>query len=143
MLAGVSTRWKQIVAYDFTANSYNSSEAYERLKGILMKAHEIGITVRAIVSDMGPQNRSLWKLLNIVAGKHNVISNSIPHPCLSNERLLVVPDPVHIYKNIAAALTKGYSFVLGDSIVRNINCNIASFQLNPSKNFMSLKKMMW
>jgi hypothetical protein len=140
MLAGVSTRWKQIVAYDFTANSYNSSEAYERLKGILMKAHEIGITVRAIVSDMGPQNRSLWKLLNIVAGKHNVISNSIPHPCLSNERLLVVPDPVHIYKNIAAALTKGYSFVLGDSIVKKHKLQYSIVSIEPIKELYELEK---
>jgi hypothetical protein len=64
MLAGVSPRLKQIVAYNFTANSYNSLEAYECLK-VIMKAHEIGITVRAIVSDMGPQNRSC------VAGKHS------------------------------------------------------------------------
>jgi hypothetical protein len=133
MLAGVSTRWKQKVAYDFTANSYNSLEAYERLKGIIMKAHEIDITVRAIVFDMGPQYRSLWKLLNIVAGKHSVISNCIPHPCLSNERLLVVPDPVHIYKNIASALTKGYSFVLGDSIVKKRKLQYNTVSIEPIK----------
>lgn len=57
MLRGVSTNWKQIVGYDFTSNSINTDELNSRLMSIINKTHEIGITVRAIVSDMGPQNR--------------------------------------------------------------------------------------
>lgn len=140
MLAGVSTRWKQIVAYDFTGTSYNPLEIYERIKQIIYKAHEIGITVRAIVSDMGPQNRSLWKSLNIVAGKHSQINNSVVHPCLPNERLLVVPDPVHIFKNIASALTKGHSFILEDCIVEKYNLLHNKISIEPITEVYELDK---
>ncbi len=61
MVAGLSTRWKQTVAYEFTGNSYSASEADERIKLIIIKCFEIGIKIDAIISDMGPQNQALGK----------------------------------------------------------------------------------
>ena len=53
------------MAHDFTANSVNPVDLYNRKTDIIERAH-----AAAMISDMGWQNRSLWKMLNIVAGKH-------------------------------------------------------------------------
>jgi hypothetical protein len=119
MLAGVSSQWKQTVAYDFTGNCFLASEILQRRMTIIEKSHEIGFTVRVIISDMGPQNREIWRLLNIVANRHSDIRSYTPHPCLKNEKLFIMPDPVHLFKNIAAALRKGHKFYLSDVIVQS------------------------
>lgn len=76
-------------AYEFTGNSICPEQLYDRIIAILKRSYDIGLTIRAIVSDMGrPQNRSLWKLLNIVAGEHSKIQNFINHPCEENEKNL-------------------------------------------------------
>lgn len=130
MLAGVSTRWKQIVGYDLTSNSTHSEAVLNRIKSIIERANNIGITIRAIVSDMGPQNKSVWKLCNIVASRNSIIRNTIPHPCIEHEKLLIVPDPVHVFKNIAASLTSNRTFTFSDSFVKkyNLQSNFVSIQ---------------
>lgn len=80
---------------------------------------------------MGPQNRSLWKLLDVGAGRHGVINNYIPHPCLKYEKLLIVPDRVHIFKNIAAAFTKGHSFTLEKNIMQKYSLQHDVISIEP------------
>jgi hypothetical protein len=45
MLAGASSRWKQIVACEFTGNSFLASEILQKIMTIIEKSHEIGVTV--------------------------------------------------------------------------------------------------
>ena len=106
LLRGISTKWKQIVGYDFTANSIDPKELHDRLIQIIEKAHNIGITVRPVISDMGPANRSLWKILNIVAGRHTKIQNSIPHPCLPNEKLFFFDRPSSCIQKCSGSANK-------------------------------------
>lgn len=68
--------------------SFSGQEILHLIVDIIKKAHEIGVTVQVIVSDMGPQNRGFWRLLNIVGNRHSEISNWITHPCNESARLL-------------------------------------------------------
>lgn len=131
MLAGVTTRWKQIIAYDFTSNSFSADQLYSTIIEIIKRCHNIKITIRAVVSDMGGQNQALWRKLGIHAGKHSKIVNSIPHPCLLTEKLFFTPDPAHVFKNLAAALTKGYKFILSDKIVARYKLPSNEISLEP------------
>jgi hypothetical protein len=117
MLAGVSSRWKQTVAYEFTGNSCCSSEVPNRIMTVIKKSHEIGLTIRTLKSEMGPQNRGVWRLLNINDHKQSKINNSIPHPCMENEKVFVMPDAVHVFKNVADSLTCGHRFYLDQRTV--------------------------
>lgn len=58
MLCGISTKWKQSVAYELTGNSIDLEEMYNKIISIVQKAHHIGLVIKVIISDMGPQNRS-------------------------------------------------------------------------------------
>ena len=98
------------MAYDFTGKSFCVQDVYSRIIEIIKRCDTTGIKIEAVISDMGAQNRSLWKMLNIVAGKHSKINNYIPHPCYTDRKLFFMPDPVHVFKNLAAAFTKGNHF---------------------------------
>jgi Transposase protein len=69
MLGGITTRWKQTVAYYFTGNSTDGSVFSTIVFEIIKRCHDIGINVAAVTSDMGSANRAMWKKLGIVCGK--------------------------------------------------------------------------
>ena len=60
MLAGIGIRWKQIVAYDFTAPTLRGQDIAPRMVTIMEKAFEIGIKVISVTTDMGGSNQSMW-----------------------------------------------------------------------------------
>lgn len=95
------------MCYQLTAESFNCNELYN-----------IGITVLSIISDMWPQNKALCiKIKNIIAGKHSKIVNFIEHPVIATEKLFVLLHPVHVFKNIPAAITNRHKFVFSNYIV--------------------------
>ncbi|XP_031335055.1 uncharacterized protein LOC116164931 [Photinus pyralis] len=116
MLAGMTMRWKQTVAYELTAASYSADEVLQKLYYIVRKSHDIGLTITTIISDIGPANRSFWRLLHITAGRHEKVKNYCAHPCDKNERLYVMPDPVHAFKNVATSLVRHKIFKISDAI---------------------------
>ncbi|XP_064479757.1 uncharacterized protein LOC135393192 [Ornithodoros turicata] len=53
MLAGLSSRWKQTVGYHFTGDSVSPAMLKEVIFTTIAKCEAIGLTVDAIISDMG------------------------------------------------------------------------------------------
>lgn len=86
MLCGISTKWKQAIAYEFTANSFCSQQVVDIITEIIKQAQEIGLKIKAVISDMGPQNRSWWRNFNITVGKYCKIINYVAHPCNNEEK---------------------------------------------------------
>ena len=56
MLCGLQMRWKQIIAYHFTANSFDPQELKDIIVKIIQKAKKVGLQVRSVTSDSGTQN---------------------------------------------------------------------------------------
>ncbi|XP_039305233.1 uncharacterized protein LOC105204311 [Solenopsis invicta] len=121
MLCGITTKWKQTIGYEYTANSFCPQEMTRKILTIIEKAHNIGLIIKVVLSDMGAQNRSWWRLFNITAGKCSQIKNNIQHPCNNEDKLFFTPDPVHVFKNTASALTAGNTFYLDETIVKKYN----------------------
>ncbi|KAJ7986693.1 hypothetical protein DPEC_G00342540 [Dallia pectoralis] len=61
MLAGVTTRWKQVVAYHYTGNSTNGAVYQPIIVSIVEAAASVGLHVCNITTDMGSPNRAMWK----------------------------------------------------------------------------------
>jgi len=80
MLAGLSTRCKQVVAYYFTGNFVYGSAIKPTVMNLITKAHGIGLKVVAVTSDMGSCNRATWKSFGIQRGKLFKTVNKICHP---------------------------------------------------------------
>lgn len=117
MLGGVTTRWKQTVAYHFTGNSFSSSAVKNVILDIIEKCEKISIYVDAVVSDMAGGNQALWKEFGIIVGKHCKASVSCPHPSDASRRLYFIADVAHLLKNLRNHFTRGQSFFLPDDIV--------------------------
>lgn len=82
MLGGVSTRWKQIVAYRLTGNSFSAKAMKQVILDIITACEKIGIRLHVVVTDMGGGNQALWELLfGIVVGKRSKPKTWCVHPC--------------------------------------------------------------
>lgn len=112
LLAGVNSRWKQIVAYYFTSNTVFGSVFKEIVFTIFKEADEIGLNILSITSDMGACNQAFWRTLDVNAGRHTIIRNSIQHPLNPSKRIFFL-QMYHIslkMLKICFLLIKLYSF---------------------------------
>lgn len=64
------------------------------MNAIISELFTTGLTVVAVVSDMGPGNMSLWSKLKIAYNKHVYFS----HPSDSNLNIYVLADVPHLIK---------------------------------------------
>lgn len=59
MVADIANRWKHVVVYHFTGNSFSSKTLKEIIFQIMVKIEQLGLHVNFITSDMGPGNVGL------------------------------------------------------------------------------------
>ena len=56
LVCGIKSRWKQVIAYEFTSNSFDATEVAEYIKRLLKLLFDIGLKPRNVTMDMGPGN---------------------------------------------------------------------------------------
>ena len=56
LVCGIKSRWKQVIAYEFTSNSFDANEVAEYIKRLLKLLFDIGLKPRNVTMDMGPGN---------------------------------------------------------------------------------------
>ncbi|KAG0422291.1 hypothetical protein HPB47_001880 [Ixodes persulcatus] len=83
MLGGMTSRWKQTVAYEFTGTSSCSAKVKDLTFDLIRKCESIGLSIVAIITDMGPGNQGLWRECGITATKLGKTCVSCEHPCAS------------------------------------------------------------
>jgi hypothetical protein len=140
MLGGISTRWKQTIAYYFTSNSTDGKVFAPIVLDIVNRCDEIGLNVAAITSDMGSANRAMWTKLGIVSGKKAVTVNSFLHPCNPGKNICVLADVPHIIKNVRNHLVNGQIFVLPPCIVQKFNLPCDTVSIEPLKKLVEYQK---
>ncbi|XP_040071216.2 uncharacterized protein LOC115326004 [Ixodes scapularis] len=120
MLAGMASRWKQVVAYHFTGNSFDPKEVKDILFNIIKKCEGLQMVVDAVISDMGPCNQGIWRLCGVHASRSVPAAVSCRHPCAgdTNRQLFFLADAPHLLKNIRGHLVKGQEIVLPRDVVQ-------------------------
>lgn len=116
MIGGISTHWKQTVAYCFTGNNIDGEFLNKMIMEVITALEDIGCHVNSVTTDMGPSNMKMWKINNITCGRNSYPVNSITHPCDANRRLWFFPDAVHIFKNICMSLVNNETITLPSDI---------------------------
>lgn len=48
MFAGISSRWKQTLQYEFTGNSYSADEVLRKIDYLIIRAATIGVQIRNV-----------------------------------------------------------------------------------------------
>lgn len=112
-------------------DSISADALKEMVFAIITKCEGIGISVHAIVSDMGPCNQALWKKCGISACRDGQAVVSCPHPCAgdTDRKLFFVADAPHILKNIRAHLVRGQSIRLPRDVAEKHNLPTAEVSI--------------
>lgn len=99
MLASIEHRWKQTMAYYYTAKNTNGSVYKNIILEIIQKAEKIGLRIQRIVSDMGSANQAMWREFNINISRHSVVKNKCVHSYNETRHLYFFHDSSHALKN--------------------------------------------
>ena len=103
MIRGLSTNWKQVVAYYLTGDSVEGSVLWNLVTQIIVQLNAVDVNVRAVVCDMGSCNRAMWRVAGIAASQNHVV-NSVKHPVLSDQQLYFLPDVPPVLKYVRNCL---------------------------------------
>jgi len=140
MIAGITTRWKQTVAYYYTSNSTNGRVFAGILLDIIRRCHAIGLNVAAVTCDMGGANRAMWKELGVKCGREAETVNSFCHPCDEVQSVCVLADVPHVIKNVRTHLVKGQDIHLPQDIVDKHGLPRATVSVEPLKRLVEYQK---
>lgn len=122
VVAGLHSRWKQIVGYYFTGDSYNGSLLEPIVRDIVSRVEKIGLKIHIIVNDMGSINMAMWKAFVVgIAGRHSETVNSIPHPLDCTRKLWFSADSGHLLKNLKACILGNKTITVPDFFVEKYN----------------------
>ena len=99
MLRGLTSSWKQTVAYLFTGNSFKREQYWDFTKRVIEASEAAGFKIQCVTSDMGPVNTALWNHVGIQSMR-NTLTPAITHPCDADRTLYFVADPPHLLKNL-------------------------------------------
>lgn len=94
---GICRRWKVVVAYYFTGKedpeikrqkTNLSGIAFKNILMIVIKKCEaIGLKVHPLTTDIGSENRALWKIYGVGCNRDSEAVVNIEHPIRSDDRL--------------------------------------------------------
>lgn len=92
----------------------------EIIKNIIECSERIGLRIHCVISDMGSDNRSMWKIFGIMANRSKVIC-SISHPVRTSSQLYIMPDVPHLFKSIKSMLVSNKVLYLPEDVVQTEN----------------------
>ena len=95
MLRGLTSSWKQSIAYLFTGKSLKREPFWMFTKQVIEESEAAGFKIQGVVSDMGSTNTGLWNLVGIESNRTK-ISPSITHPCCNDRALYFIADPLDV-----------------------------------------------
>lgn len=104
LLGGITSRWKQVVAYYFTGSSISGNVLCDIILEIIRCSEQIGLRVQCVTSDMGAANQSMWRQFGIVSGKNSILQNYILNPVDPARKIYFIADVPHLLKNIRQCL---------------------------------------
>ncbi|CAM4567879.1 unnamed protein product [Leuciscus chuanchicus] len=132
MLAGNTTRWKQVVAYHYIGNSTKGAEYKPIITEIIERAASIGLHVL----DVTP-NQAMWKSFGVDHTK-----TSVPHPTTPDRCLYFMPDVPHLVKNLKSALVRGQVLTIPEYVVNKENLPSNEVSVVPIKDLLSFQEGM-
>lgn len=140
MLVGIGSRWKHIIAYHFTGNSFDSNILKDIVFQIIHETGKLGFHVNFITCDMSSGNTSLWKILGISTGRYTKMKNYIVHPSDPTRNLFIIADPPHILKNLKQALINNEFMTVSDDIMVKYNLPSNKIELEYFKDLIQVQE---
>lgn len=128
LFCGTVKRIKLVVAHHYTEKAVDGSTLKNVMIECINKLWVAGIFIDAIISDMGPENTSMFKSF----GVQFIIKNdcpSISHPCDNSRELWLMADTSHLKKNVSNNFRNQKKVKIPSEIVniKNLSSNVALF----------------
>jgi len=117
MIAGVTTRWKQVIGYHLTNKSTDSAQLKPLVIEAVTHAHEIGLSVLNVTTDMGACNQAMLRAFGIHCSRELTPVNSIEHPCDSDRRLFFMADVPYLIKRLRCSFVSNEFMYISSSVV--------------------------
>lgn len=137
MLAGVTTRWKQVVAYHYSGNSTDGAVYQPIIVSIVEAAASVGLHVLNVTTDMGSPNRAMWKSFGVTYDQP-----WIQHPVVPDQRLHFMPDVPHLVKNLKSAIIRGHIITIPQDVVEKEQLPSSEVSVAPLKDLVSFQEGM-
>lgn len=96
LIRGLCSSWKYVLSYYVTKEAMQGMKLSSILQNNLTYAMELGLNIRAVVCDQGPNNRKCLKILGITVNNPYFVFNS--------KKVFVLYDPPHLIKSFRNAL---------------------------------------
>ena len=100
IVRGLSTKWKQSIAYFYSNNSMCSTNLARIVNNAMIHLHTTGLTVRCLVCDQSSSNIRALKFLEF-----SLLKQQITHPT-TEAKVYIIFDPPHLIKNVRNNLIK-------------------------------------
>jgi hypothetical protein len=138
MIRGLTTNWKQVVAYYLTGNSLQGDILWKVIIQIITELNAVNVNVRAIVCDMGSGNQALWRAAGISA-REELIVNSVKHSTLPDCLIYFLPDVLHVLKNVRNCLLS-QDILLPPDIVSEYNLPGAIVSISHVRRLLDMRE---
>jgi hypothetical protein len=129
MAAGFDTRIKLPIGVHLTAGCTDGNAMKQFILECIVAVETIGkVKVDYLCMDLGPSNCSFLKSLDISVSLSGE-KYSFQHPLDEKRSVFIIPDIIHVFKNITSALRKR-DILISDSLVTqfHLSSNIATFK---------------
>ena len=131
LLVSLTRKFKRAVAYYLTSSAPKAdgqgkgegaspcgTAMMDIILDIVRKYEAIGIRISIYISDMGPDNRAGWKAFNVgYVGPLGQAVFYVQHPTRPEDKLWIIPDTVHLFKNILPALCNNKIIRLPEDVI--------------------------
>ncbi|KAK3883322.1 hypothetical protein Pcinc_012358 [Petrolisthes cinctipes] len=97
---------------------------------IIRRAHDIGLHVSSITSDMGSANQALWKSFRVVVSRYSRAVNKINHP---------YADVPHVIKNLKACLINRNTITMSNEIVTRFGLSSNTVNIDPVRDLATFQ----
>lgn len=126
-VVGLASRWMQTLGYHLlsewasVACTALCSTLQATLFEVVRKCEAVGLTVEALVTDLGASSLSLWKLCGVSTRPVRRPVFSTRHPCATEQsehrRLMILADVPYVTKSIVDALIECETLLLPRDVV--------------------------
>ena len=109
MVRGLTTNWKQPIAYFFAQGTTPEANLATLLRQCIRKLFDMGLTVKVCIGDQGVGNRGAFNILGI--------SETRPYIEMNNQKVYFMYDPPHLLKSVRNNL-QTHDFEINGKLVK-------------------------
>jgi len=92
MVQGLSSPWKQPLAYYFACNTTPAAKLKELVCNVVVKLKTVGLTVVCVICDQGATNMQMFSMFGVTTERPSAVTDG--------QNAFFMFDPPHLLKSV-------------------------------------------